>query len=715
MKRFCKLLAIVLLPILATSCYGDLYDEVDDLGTRVDSVKQKLITMKSQVSTLSTVLSAYNAYYYVTDFTPVITSGDTTAYKITFSNGKSITVTMGEDGEDAIDGETPVIGVRMYTDGYYYWTVTYGTITTYIYDSTYKKVRAGAINGTDGSDGENGDKGDTGATGESGSDGTTPLLKISAGDWYISFDDGASWTCLGQATGDAGATFFHEVTEDENGYVVFTMTNGTVLKFPSEDMWKAVVNSVQNLNASIALAKQSVENLESSDYVTSIKKEIDDGDTVTTVSFKKGNAITIRNGKDGNDAPAFYYGVRKGEDDKYYWTQTVDGVTSLIYDTDGNAICVTPEDGEDGTAPIVSVKVDTVTGYYYWAVSIDGADPEFILDSEGDKIMSTGLNGDSWIASVSEDGSGDFAVFTLSGGDTVTFPTWAFHLRTAAAVDSVNSRVAQLKTILDEVAKDSVQIVSTKYDYDQLKISKMTITFSDGTVAVISEGKTYSEDTVKAPVISVGEFEGRYYWTIKYAGETSFNFILDGDGNKILAIGNDGEDVTEVPVVSTLTSGGVEYWAIQYGSASYFITDKDGNRIPVEGMKGDDSDDFNLIESITSDDTFTYITIAGGTTFKFLTYKDFSVHLGDYSDTFVPGASVSFAITIEGTRTTPQVEFISYVFGVTLDTLVEDPETKVWTATLSVSSSETASGDVLLFVTDGFDKLITKNVHFVCQ
>lgn len=53
-------------------------------------------------------------------------------------------------------------------------------------------------NGADGQDGENG------TDGRDGVDGITPSLKIENGYWYVSYDNGVTWTELGKATGNDG-------------------------------------------------------------------------------------------------------------------------------------------------------------------------------------------------------------------------------------------------------------------------------------------------------------------------------------------------------------------------------------------------------------------------------------------------------------------------------------------------------------------------------
>ena len=107
--------------------------------------------------------------------------------------------------------------------------------------------------GADGKDGQDGEDGKDGANGQDGKDGITPQLKIEEGYWYISYDNGATWTQLGKATGEDGKdgadgadgkngqngtdgkdgqdgdSMFQSVTQDEN-YVYFTLADGTVIK-----------------------------------------------------------------------------------------------------------------------------------------------------------------------------------------------------------------------------------------------------------------------------------------------------------------------------------------------------------------------------------------------------------------------------------------------------------------------------------------------------
>ena len=68
-----------------------------------------------------------------------------------------------------------------------------------------------------------------------GKDGITPLLKIENDYWFVSYDEGETWTQEGKAKGDkgdkgdTGDSMFQSVTQDAN-YVYFTLADGTVIK-----------------------------------------------------------------------------------------------------------------------------------------------------------------------------------------------------------------------------------------------------------------------------------------------------------------------------------------------------------------------------------------------------------------------------------------------------------------------------------------------------
>ena len=241
--------------LLASGC-SDEYDDsaltgrVDDLESRVEKLEELCRQMNTNISSLQTLVTALQNGDYITSVTPVTSGGQTIGYTMTFKHALPITIyhgTDGKDGQDGKNGTTPVIGVAPY-NGVYYWTLN----GTWLTDTSGNKIKAEGTDGRDGVDGrpgqdgedgidgkpgQDGDDGQDGKPGEDGEDGITPQLKIENEYWYISYDNGASWTQLGQATGNDGKdgdTLFSKV-DDQGKEVVFTLTDGTVITIPKGD------------------------------------------------------------------------------------------------------------------------------------------------------------------------------------------------------------------------------------------------------------------------------------------------------------------------------------------------------------------------------------------------------------------------------------------------------------------------------------------------
>lgn len=239
MKQLPKLLIFsLLLTIVGCSKeYDDsaLVGRVNNLESRVLKLEQLCQQMNTNISSLQTIVSALQNNDYVTGVVPVTEGGKTVGYTISFTKSQPVTIYHGKDGVDGkngIDGKdgqngadgkdgksyVPVIGVRQDTDGVYYWTLD----GKWLVDGSGNKVKAegrdgknGAdgkdgLNGSDGRDGADGKNGQDGADGKDGAngadgrDGITPVLKIEDNYWFISYDNGGSWTKLGKATGENG-------------------------------------------------------------------------------------------------------------------------------------------------------------------------------------------------------------------------------------------------------------------------------------------------------------------------------------------------------------------------------------------------------------------------------------------------------------------------------------------------------------------------------
>ena len=276
MKKIFLYIAITL-GLLSCNHKDSLWQEVvEDLDERVETLEMLCAEMNTNIASLQTIVDVLQSNDFITSIVEIKKDGKVVGYTITFGKHDPITIyhgqdgkdgqngTNGKDGQDGADGKdgqngtdgkdgiTPVIGVAQDTDGVYYWTLN----GEWLLDDNGNKLPVSGKdgqNGTNGSNGQDGADGKDGADGQDGKDGITPQLKIEDGYWYISYDNGATWTQLGKATGEDGKdgvdgengkdgqngadgkdgqdgdSMFQSVIQDEN-YVYFTLADGTVIK-----------------------------------------------------------------------------------------------------------------------------------------------------------------------------------------------------------------------------------------------------------------------------------------------------------------------------------------------------------------------------------------------------------------------------------------------------------------------------------------------------
>ena len=203
----------------------ELTGRVENLESRVAKLEELCKQMNTNISSLQTLVDALQSGDYITSVTPIVQGGETVGYTITFAQGSPITIYHGKDGAKGRDGYTPQIGVKQDTDGRYYWTLD----GDWLLDDQQQKIPAEGRDGTKGEDGK------------AGADGIAPQFKIEDGDWYISTDEGQTWSYLGRATGENGKdgdkgqdgdSMFRDVDTSDPDYVTFTLADGTEIKLP---------------------------------------------------------------------------------------------------------------------------------------------------------------------------------------------------------------------------------------------------------------------------------------------------------------------------------------------------------------------------------------------------------------------------------------------------------------------------------------------------
>ncbi len=69
-------------------------------------------------------------------------------------------------------------------------------------------------------------------SGTTGLDGATPRLKIEEGYWWISYDNGETWTRMDKAVGEDGDSFISDIDFSDTTFVTLILSDGTTLSIP---------------------------------------------------------------------------------------------------------------------------------------------------------------------------------------------------------------------------------------------------------------------------------------------------------------------------------------------------------------------------------------------------------------------------------------------------------------------------------------------------
>ena len=186
--RFIFASTVAALLFTAVSCsYDDteIKSKVDELDGRVTKLEEAVNSINTNVGSLMTIVNALEKEVKIDK---VVALEDGSGHIIMFTDGSSITVTNGRDGND---GETPVISVGKDTDGLYYWKVN----GDWLFDDG-KKIPA---------------------TSKS----EIPQIRVNetTGNFELSFD-GESWQDIGSA---GGAGIFKDVIDGEDE-VIFILS-----------------------------------------------------------------------------------------------------------------------------------------------------------------------------------------------------------------------------------------------------------------------------------------------------------------------------------------------------------------------------------------------------------------------------------------------------------------------------------------------------------
>ena len=377
---------------------------------------------------------------------------------------------------------------------------------------------------------------------------------------------------------------------------LFAVVALTSCKYDDDDLWNSVhglENRVAKLeelckqmNTNISSLQTIVTALQNNVYVTGTTPLMKDGKEIGyTITFSKGNPITIYHGKDGQDGedgitPTI--SVKKDTDGVYYWT--LNGEFIVV---DGGKIQAEGKDGTNGTTPQFKIEND------YWFVSYDnGANWTQLGKATGED----GIGGDSMFSGVDYETSTDYVIFTLSNGTQIKLPTWSAFEALQRLCNETNTNLSALQTIVTALQNNDY-ITSVDPLTENGKVVGYTIKFAKSNPIVIYNGKDGADGVDgNTPVIGVKkDTDGIYYWTLD--GE----FIVV-DGQKIKAQGTDGNDGSDGVTPKLEIREG--YWWISYDNGT--------NWSQLGKATGEDGKDGDSIK-ITQDENNVYFELADGT------------------------------------------------------------------------------------------------------
>lgn len=355
-----------------------------------------------------------------------------------------------------------------------------------------------------------------------------------------------------------------------------------------KDRIASLEKTVRTMNSDISSIQSIVDAINARDYIVKIEELADKSGY--TITFAKGNTITIKHGKDGidgKDSPIIGIDIYEGI---YYWTITTNGNKTWLLDNDGNKLKVSGVDGK--TAYDLAVEKGYKGTLEEWLESLKGSD---------------GQNG--------SDGKSAYEL-AVEKGYTGTLEEWLLSLN---GTNGSNGKSAY------ELAVEKGYEGTLDEWLESLKGSNG----SDGQDG--SNGKSAYELAV----------EKGYSGTIEEWLES-----LNGTDGKDGSDGENGKDGT-TPILGVDSEG---YWTIDMGNGVQRLKDANGKDVKAIGQDGTDGKDgvdgSSFFNNVRYDENFVYFTFTDGKVVSIPLSKGVSFTVSNVSDRqlFVYGETRTFDI-----------------------------------------------------------------------
>ena len=228
--------------------------------------------------------------------------------------------------------------------------------------------------------------------------------------------------------------------------------------------------------------------------------------------------------------------------------------------------------GTDAHVPRVGIKRNTTDGNYYWTIQYGNGEAEFIINDTGNMIPAVGLvpllkieNGKFYISYDSRktwqylgdaDGVNGDSIFEQIQvtDDYVTFvtadelfkiPTYKLvqNLYQNATTESQN--LSSFSKLINDLVGTAVYVTSVKNLTSDGKVIGSEITLSNGNTFVVKDWVSTQSPSI---VPKKGNGDEVFYWA-KVFSDGSYEWIRDGEGNRVAALGKQVEIPIVIPVM----------------------------------------------------------------------------------------------------------------------------------------------------------------------
>lgn len=398
-----------------------------------------------------------------------------------------------------------------------------------------------------------------------------------------------------------------------------------------------------------------------------------------TIKFSDGTSITLNNGVSKDDP---IIGLQLGEDGLYYWIITVNGKTDFIYD----------ESGEKVTATKASPIMKIIDGR--WQVSFDNG---ATWQSYG---KAQGADGTSYVDRVeTKDG---YIYFYLVSGKTVVVPSYELYESYLQQLNTLNANLAALNAIYQ--AKNNKTYVRTAVPITENgQVTGYQIIFSDNTAINIYHGRAYQGQD-----IGLVQYEdGELYWAV-YNEDGSYQWLYDDLGRMVQGSPIDGQSPTFI--LDDSSGDGKYYWAYRYGESGpkMFLLDADGNKVLASNANV-----IQVFSDITVNDSYVLLTPLAGSPFSIPLYEQFTVYLSK-SSVSIPADPGYVEITyevrnVDSSAAITAVTDKGYHASITRS---YDSKSRILLGKIrfTADSSASKSATVLLLISDGNGHTETRSI-----